>query len=160
MNTSSNSPARNPKALRIVITMLGVVTAFVAVNVALGGLDTLGLQGPTDYFRVTDQHAYAIRDSHAHYYGGVYLALGIFLVYAARDVRRFRQGLYVVFVMIFVGGLARLTQLEPHVTFGRDLLPSTVIELVGVPLLGLWVARAAHAADTVAAPRALTTAIV
>jgi len=160
MTAPTSSPTRSPRALRIVLTVLGVVSAFVAVNVAFGGLDTLGLQGPTDYFRVTDQHAYAIRDSHAHYYGGVYLALGIFLVYAASDVRRFRQGLYVVFAMIVVGGLARLTQLEPHVTFGRDLLPSTLIELVGVPLLALWVAHVAHAADTVAAPEALTTAMV
>jgi len=145
------TPASAPStALRVVLSLLGAVSAFVAVNVAFGGLQTLGLQGPTDYFQVTDQHAFAIRDSHAHYYGGVYLALGVFLIYAATDVRRFRQGLYVVFAMIFAGGLARITQLEPSATFGRDLLPSTLIELVGIPLLAVWVAKASRTTDTVA----------
>src|SRR5688572_27473495 len=144
------------KALRVVLTLLGAVSAFVAVNVAFGGLETLGLQGPTDYYQVTDQHAFAIRDSHTHYYGGVYLALGGFLVYAASDVRRFRQGLYVVFAMIFAGGLARITQLEPAATFGRDLLPSTLIELVGIPLLAVWVANTSRTIDTVASPERLS----
>jgi hypothetical protein len=153
MNTSitSRRQATTPTALRVVLTILGAVSAFVAVNVAFGGLDTLGLQGASDYFRVTDQHAFSIRDSHARYYGGVYLALGAFLIYAARDVRRFRQGLYVVFAMIFAGGLARLTQLDAAATFGADLLPSTVIELVGIPALTLWVAKASRATNTVTA---------
>ena len=80
MSSSSSAPhatTTSSKALRLVLILLGAVSAFVAVNVAFGGLETLGLQGPTDYFQVTDQHAFAIRDSHAHYYGGVYLALGL-----------------------------------------------------------------------------------
>jgi len=35
-----------------------------------------------------------------------------------------------------------LTQLEPGVTFGSELMLSSIIELVGMPLLALWVARA------------------
>jgi hypothetical protein len=132
------------KALQAVLVILGAISAFVAVNVAFGGLETLG--------RVTDQDAYLIRDSHAHYYGGVYLALGLFLIYAARDVRRFRPTLNVVFAMIFAGGLARLTQLEPDVTFGGDLMVSTVIELIGIPLLAWWVNRSARPAGHAAPP--------
>ncbi len=78
------------KALRVVLVVLGAISAFVAINVAFGGLETLGLQGPTDYVEVTDHAAYALRDSHARYYGGVYLALGLFLIYASTDLRRFR----------------------------------------------------------------------
>ena len=143
MNTAGTTNQRStPKALRGVLVLLGAVSTFVAVNVAFGGIETLGLQGPTDFVQVTDRAAYAIRDSHAHYYGGVYLAVGLFLMFAATDVPRFRPTLNVVFAMIFAGGLARLTQLEPDVTFGADLLVSTVIELVGMPLLAWWVARA------------------
>ena len=158
--TAQPAGAATSKALRVVITLLGAVSAFVAVNVAFGGLETLGLQGPTDYFRVTDQHVYAIRDSHAHYYGGVYLALGVFLTYAASDVRRFRQGLYVVFAMIFAGGLARITQIEPATTFGHDLLPSTLIELFGIPLLAVWVAKATRTTNAVASPKRLAAVTV
>lgn len=150
--TIHSDRAASSNALRAVLVVLGAVSAFVAVNVALGGLETLGLQGPTDYVQVTDERAYLIRDSHAHYYGGVYLALGLFLIYAATNVRRFRPTLYVVFAMIFAGGLARLTQLEPGVTFGADLLPSSLIELVGMPLLALWVAKATRSPDPVVTP--------
>jgi hypothetical protein len=153
MSTHTNKFTTSDRALQAVLLVLGAISAFVAVNVAFGGLETLGLQGSTDYVQVTDQDAYLIRDSHAHYYGGVYLALGLFLIYAATDVRRFRPTLNVVFAMIFAGGLARLTQLEPDVTFGADLMVSTVIELVGIPLLAWWVARSGrtvrHAAPTI-----------
>jgi hypothetical protein len=47
-----------------------------------------------------------------------------------------------VFAAIFVGGVARLTQLEPAVTFGNDLAVSSLIELVGVPAMALWLAVA------------------
>jgi hypothetical protein len=144
MHTIATNPptATGSKALRGVLVVLGAISAFVAINVAFGGLKTLGWQGPTDYFRVTDHDAFLVRDSHAHYYGGVYLAVGIFLILAATNVAKYRQGLMVVFAMIFAGGLARLAQLEPGVTFGSALMVSTLIELVGVPLLALWVNRA------------------
>src|SRR5262245_9518300 len=119
------------RALRVVLVLLGAASALVAVNVAFGGIETLGLQGSDDFVRVTDEAAYLVRDSHAHYYGGVYLALGLFLIWAARDVARYRTTLLVVFGMIFAGGLARMTQLEPGVTFGSTLQVSTLIELVG-----------------------------
>ena len=122
--------------------MLGAVSAFVAVNVAFGGLDTLGLQGPTDYFQVTDHDAYLLRDSHAHFYGGVYLGIAIFLIAASTNLRKYRTGLNVVFALIFLGGVARLTQLEPGVTFGKDLAVSSLIELVGMPAMALWLAAA------------------
>ena len=144
--TDTTTPTQ-PRALRVVLVVLGAISAFVAANVAFGGLETLGLQGPTDYVQIADQGAYLVRDSHAHFYGGVYLAVGLFLMYAATDVRRFRPTLNVVFAMIFAGGVARLTQLEPDVTFGSDLLVSTVIELVGMPLLAWWVARATRSTD-------------
>jgi len=129
------------RALRVVLVVLGAISAFVAVNVAFGGLETLGLQGPTDYIQVTDHAAYALRDSHARYYGGVYLAVGLFLIYASTDLRRFRTTLQVVFAMIFTGGIARFSQSDLGVTFGADLMISTLIELAGMPVLTLWVRR-------------------
>jgi hypothetical protein len=148
----------NSKVLRGVLVVLGAISAFVAINVAFGGLKTLGWQGPTSYFQVTDHDAYLVRDSHAHYYGGVYLAVGIFLMFAASNVARYRQGLTVVFAMIFAGGLARLAQLEPGVTFGRNLMLSTLIELVGAPLLALWVNRSTRPHRAVRGTAVLATA--
>ncbi len=155
MTTTAISSAAAPpsttssRVLFGVLLVLGAISAFVAINVAFGGIETLGLQGPTDFVTVTDHDAYLVRDSHTHYYGGVYLALGLFLMYAATDIHRFRPSLNLVFAMIFTGGLARLTQLEPGVTFGADLMVSTIIELIGMPILALWAARVVHPSHAV-----------
>jgi len=132
MSTTSST------AFRAVLVILGAISAFVAVNVAFGGLVTLGWQGPTDYFQVTDAHAFLIRDSHARYYGGVYLGIAAFLILAAGNVHKYRVGLALTFVLIFLGGLSRLTQLEPSVVLGPDLVVSTTVELVAMPALIIW----------------------
>ena len=129
------------KAFSAVLLVLGVISSFVAVNVAFGGLDTLGWQGPRNYFTVTDDDAFSVRDSHARFYGGVYLGIGIFFILAATNVQKYRQGLALVFALIFLGGLARLTQLDLDTVLGPDLLVSTIVELVGMPLLFIWLHR-------------------
>jgi VanZ family protein len=147
--TSQTHPSTaSTKALRGVLIVLGAVSAFVAINVAFGGLETLGLQGPTKYFQVTDHDAYLLRDSHAHFYGGVYLGIAIFLIVASTNLHKYRTTLDVVFALIFLGGVARLTQLEPGVTFGNDLAVSTLIELVGMPAMTLWLAAATKSPRT------------
>ena len=155
MTTDQRPPSpstTSAKLLRVALVALGAVSAFVAVNVAFGGLDTLGWQGPTDYFQVTDHDAYLLRDSHAHFYGGVYLGIAIFLIAASTNLPKYRSGLNVVFALIFLGGVARLTQLEPAVTFGKDLAVSSLIELVGMPAMALWLASATRPARTAGAP--------
>ena len=150
--TPTQSSTANAKVLRVTLAVLGTVSTFVAVNVAFGGLDTLGWQGPTDYVQVTDHDAYLLRDSHAHFYGGVYLGIAIFLIAASTNLRKYRSGLNVVFAVIFLGGVARLTQLAPGVTFGKDLAVSSLIELVGMPAMALWVAaatRSPHRTDAI-----------
>ena len=151
MNVTPNlTPPASTTALRIVLVLLGAVSAFVAVNVALGGLETLGLQGPTDYFHVTDREAFLLRDSHARFYGGVYLGIAAFLMVASTDLRRHRSALNVVFALIFLGGLARLSQVEPAVTFGPTLALSSLIELIGMPALALWLAAVTRVPRTAA----------
>jgi Domain of unknown function (DUF4345) len=129
------------KAFGAVLLVLGIISSFVAVNVAFGGLDTLGWQGPSSYYEVTDDDAFAVRDSHARFFGGVYLGIGLFLILAASNVQKYRQGLSLVFALVFLGGLARLTQLDLDTVLGTDLLASTVVELVGMPLLFVWLHR-------------------
>jgi Domain of unknown function (DUF4345) len=136
--THDHPTASHVRVLRLVLAVLGAVSAFVAINVAFGGLETLGWQGATDYFQVTDADAFELRDSHARFYGGVYVGIAALLIVASTNVRRYRQALLSVFAFIFVGGLARLTQGQLDVTLGRDLAVSSVIELVGMPALAFW----------------------
>ena len=162
--TATQTPPIHPtnpgaKALRLALVVLGAVSAFVAINVAFGGLQTLGLQGPTKYFQVTDHDAYLVRDSHARFYGGVYLGIAGVLILASTNLPKYRSALHVVFALIFLGGVARLTQLEPGVTFGSGLAASSLIELVAMPAMALWLAAATKPATTTgpAAPLPATT---
>lgn len=139
---STTHPTRSENALRVVLVLLGAISAFVAVNVAFGGLETLGWQGPGRYFEVTNHDAYMLRDSHARFYGGVYFGIGAFMIVAASNLRRHRNTLQIVFSLIFMGGLARLTQGDLGVTFGPDLTVSTLVELIGMPALALWLTTA------------------
>ena len=145
---------RSKNIFRTILVLVGAISALVSLNVALGGFETLGWQGPTDYFRVTDADAFAIRDSHARFYGGVYAGIAATLIVASRDIVKYRQALSLVFGLIFLGGLARLSQGELDVTFGPDMAVSTVVELVGMPAMWLWLrhltapARTREAAHT------------
>ena len=155
ITTTDNPPATHPvavagrtraeKGLRVVLTVLGLLSAFVAINVALGGIETLGLQGSKHFVQATDQKVFDVRDSHTHYYGGVYFALGVFLVIAAGNVRKYRSALTVVLSLMVAGGLARLSQGDLGVTFGKELAVSTLIELVAIPLLIVWVRHTGRA---------------
>lgn len=128
-------------AFRAVVAVIGAANVFLGLNVGLGGLRTLGWQGAGVFYAVTDEHLFLIRDSHTRFYGGLYVAVGLFLLLAATNPGRFRVGLHLVFAMIFVGGLARLSVLRPDIVLNADLVTSVVIELVLMPLLSLWLVR-------------------
>jgi hypothetical protein len=137
----ANIMDRSKSAFRFILFVVGAISAFVALNVALGGLDTLGWQGPSDYFGVTDPDAFDIRDSHARFYGGVYIGIAAILILGATDIYKYRQLLSTAFGLIFLGGLARLSQGQLEVMFGPDLTLSSVVELVGMPLMFWWLRR-------------------
>jgi hypothetical protein len=143
------------RALSTILIVLGLANIVLGINTGLGGLETLGWQGGATFFQITDEHLYLIRDSHTRFYGGLYIAIGAFLIVAATNTRRYRTGLYLVFGMIFAGGLARLSVLRGDVIFDADLSTSLIIELIGMPLLAIWLRRVV----TSATPRGTTSAL-
>jgi hypothetical protein len=88
-----------------------------------------------------------VQDSHVRFLAGVYSALGLLFLAAAFAPRRFRGAVRVACVLIFLGGLARLSQGRPDVTFGPDLMGSMVAELVGMVLLFVWMSKAVPRAE-------------
>jgi hypothetical protein len=133
--------------LRLVLAIVGILTLFVAVNTAFGGIATLGWQSSTSFFQVTDERAFLVRDSHIRYYGGVYVGIGALFLLGITNLRKYRGMLHVLFALIFVGGLARLTQMRLDITFGADILVSILVELVGMPILYFWLASVVASQD-------------
>jgi len=129
------------KVLRVLLVLLGVVNVFIGINVGLGGIQTLGLQGQVKFLEITNEHMFLVQDSHIRFFGGLYFGVGLFLILAATNLRKFAPGLKLVFALIFIGGLARLSIMRPEIILGKEIIASLIAELVGMPLLFLWLSR-------------------
>lgn len=127
--------------LRVMLVLAGAFIVFTGLNVALGGIPTLGWQGQTAFLEVTDSAAYSAQDSHVRFLGGLWTAVGLLFIVAARSPAAYRSALLFAYVAIFLGGLARLSQLDLDTLFGPDIVGSLAAELIGMPLLFLWTRR-------------------
>jgi hypothetical protein len=129
-------------ALRVVLALAGAFIAFTGVNIAFGGIPTLGWQGESVFLQVTNERAFLIQDSHVRFLGGLWLGVSALFFLASLNIAKYRTALSAALALIFLGGLARLTQMEFQVLFSPDLVGSLLAELVGVPALYVWVLRA------------------
>lgn len=136
--------------LRGVLVLLGIVNVLIGINVGFGGMLTLGLQGQTRFLEIIDEHGFLVQDSHVRFFGGLYLAIGLFLVVAGTRPHKYHMALNLVFFLIFMGGLARLTMNRPDVLFGPELIGSFLVEILLMPILYFWLKREMKKADTLA----------
>jgi len=72
--------------LRVVLILAGIVIIFTGVNTAFGGMLTLGWQGQTKFFEITDKHSYLVQDSHIRFLGGLWTGIGLFFIVASSNV--------------------------------------------------------------------------
>ena len=129
------------KTFSIILIVLGALNIFVGINVGFGGIATLGLQGQTEFFEVTDETIFLMRDSHIRYFGGLYFGIGLFLILASTNLRKYHTALNLVFAIIFIGGLARFTMMRFDIIFGPDIIGSLLVELILMPVLYFWLLK-------------------
>lgn len=136
--------ATNPNyPLRIVLALTGSAIVFLGLNVALGGIITLGWQGGgTNFVTIADPVQFAVHDSHVRFIGGVWLSVGLLMLIGSFALRRLRCILVALTGMVFVGGVSRFSAFDPEVLLNAAIAPSLILELVLFPLLGLWIAKA------------------
>jgi hypothetical protein len=123
---------------RVVLALAGLAVAFTGVNVAGGGIATLGLQGGTEFFAVTDAHEFAVHDSHVRFLGGLWLGVGLLFLVGAVRLPALLPAIRAAFVLTLVGGLARLTAGQPDIVFGPEIAPSLGAEVILMPALLAW----------------------
>lgn len=132
--------------LRVVLALTGCAILFLGLNIALGGITTLGWQGGgTGFVTVADPVEFAVKDSHIRFVGGVWSSVGILMLIGTVAFQVMRQTLIALTAMVFVGGLSRFSAFDPDVLMSAAIAPSFVLELVLFPLLGLWVFKAEQA---------------
>jgi len=128
-------------ALRVLLIVLGVLNLLIGINVGFGGILTLGLQGQTKFFEIINEHGYLVQDSHIRFFGGLFGGIGLFLILASTNLRKYQMALNLVFAVIFIGGLARFTMLRADIVFGREIVVSLFVELVMMPIFYIWLSK-------------------
>ena len=131
--------------LRIFLAAFGLVIFWLGLDIAFGGIRTLGWMGPTDFLDVADPGPFNVQDNHVRFLGGVWCAIGLAYVLGAALFARMKTTLLVLCGLIFVGGLSRFTGPEFTTLFNFSVLPSFLIELIGMPLLAFWIFRSSTA---------------
>jgi Domain of unknown function (DUF4345) len=132
--------------VRVVLVIVGAFIVYVGINVGFGGIPTLGWQVPTDFVSVANPAEFAVQDSHVRFLGGFFGAAGLFMLLAATNLRRYPAELRLVFVLMFIGGLMRLTAFQPAVLFGPKVITSFAAEVILMPILFFWLPRALRSA--------------
>ena len=133
--------------LRIVLVLAGGFIVFTGINTAFGGILTLGWQGQTVFFEITDEHMYLVQDSHIRFFGGLWLGVGLLFLLAATNLQRYQSPLKFTFALVFLGGLVRFSQMHLDITLGQDIVGSSISELIGMPFLYFWLSRTVKATN-------------
>ena len=130
---------RQPKMLlQIVLGTVGAAIILLGLNVGLGGIATLGWQVDPDFVAPVDTDVFAVQDSHTRFLGGVWFGVGMLFVAGAVSLRRFATTLIWLCCVIAFAGLFRLSAGNPGVVTDARVIGSFGLELIGFPLLALW----------------------
>lgn len=127
--------------LRIVLGLVGVGIAFLGLDSAVGGLDTLGFQVPRGFVTTVDAGAYLVRDSHIRFLGGVWIGIGLLWIAGALQPLRFRLPILCSIGFVLVGALARLTAPNIGEVLRSSVGGSLAFELLAFPLIGYFFIR-------------------
>ncbi len=129
--------------LRGLLLLVGAAVVVLGLNVGLGGMRTLGWQGGmAEFVTVTDPAMFGVRDNHIRFIGGVWLGAGLLVMAGAIWLKQLRVALTAIAGMVFVGGLSRFSAFDLTLLTNWAIAPSLVFELLGFPLIGLWILRA------------------
>lgn len=125
--------------LRALLGIIGLAIIFLGLNVGFGGIQTLGWQGAGEFISIIDPGLYEVRDNHVRFIGGVWLGVGLVFLASAFLFSQLKMTVLVMFGVIFVGAMARLSAMDAALLMSAEIVPSLIAELVVFPLIGVWI---------------------
>lgn len=128
--------------LRAVLFLTGCVVVFLGVDMAFGGVLTLGLSGAGSFVAITDATVFGIQDNHVRFLAGFFMGAGVLMILMGVWLQRFAPYMPALAFMFLIGGLSRLSASGEIFSAPVELLPSFFAEIVLIPLLALWVRQA------------------
>lgn len=125
------------KPLQIITAILGLVPLFTGIVTMLGVKDPIYASAAIP--------AVPLLDSNLRFFGGVWLGLGLAILWLVPTIEKQGVLFRVIWGAIFLGGIGRALSI---VLVGAPPLPFigfTVLEIVGAPLFIWWQHRVASA---------------
>ncbi len=102
----------------------------------------IGLSGTSDPLYAGVPHD-VLLDSNLRFLSGVWLALGVAMLWASWRIETQTSLFRVLWGAIFVGGIGRLISMAALAPPPAPFIAFTVLELVGAPLIVWWQSRIA-----------------
>lgn len=129
------------RVLKIILGLIGVVIMFMGLNVGLAGVPTMGWLGSNEFILPVGDVAYEIISNHARFLGGVWFAVGLVFLVGGVWLEKMRTHMIMFCLMIGVAGFFRFSALDFELVFGGEIAPSLALEVIGFPLLAMWLWR-------------------
>jgi uncharacterized protein DUF4345 len=127
--------------LNVVLMLTGGAIIALGLNIGLGGIHTLGWQLPRNYLTITDPSVFQMQDNHIRFVGGVWFGVGALFVLGSIAREKLRLTLVLLCFVIALAGVFRFSAMDMSVLGNADIIRSLMFELIGFPLLALWIWR-------------------
>lgn len=126
------------RAFQLLISILAII-CFVPGGVsAFGGLNgSAALAGENVIFGL-DSALRGFADNQYRFGYGVFFAQGLALLFFLKNIEQHRNIFRFVVLALFIGGLARVSNIIEFGLIAPQVVPPTVIEVAVLPLLALW----------------------
>lgn len=130
------------KAFRTLVralALLALITGAVDVLIGLSAQQMIGAA-------LEEGYGDPLLNSQVRYLGSIWFGFGVLLWYCLGDLDRHAAIVRGALLIVFLGGLGRLASVLqfgfPPSEFGRSfVIVATAIEIIGMPLLLLWMGR-------------------
>ena len=134
------------RLLKLTLLLVGSAIMFLGLNIGLGGIQTMGWQISETFMTVTNATTFHIQDSHIRFIGGVWFGVGAVFFLGSFTPYTLRSALVILWAVIALAGLFRLSGIEGGAVFSAAIAPSMVFELIGFPLLAWWLVKSGKSA--------------
>ncbi len=124
------------RALQIVTALLGLVP------VATGLIGMTGVSDPI--YASLGLPADALLDSNLRFFAGVWLGLGLAILWLVRKIEQRTLLFRVIWGMIFIGGIGRIVSMLLVGLPPAPFIGFTILEIVGAPIFVIWQRRVAR----------------
>jgi hypothetical protein len=126
-------------------TLLQILTALLALVPIATGIAGL-LLGPAElrtFSPISTNDPHHVLDSNYRYFSGLWLALGLCLLYTVRSIEYHGLIFRLVWGAIFIGGMGRVISMIQLGMPPPPFIGFTALELIGAPIFIAWQASIA-----------------